>query len=89
MALSESQLLKLTEIAQRFGATRLILFGSLLNVDTTIRDIDVACDGIVGWKLYEFGALLEKEFRIPVDVVPLSPPNPFTRAIETKGKRLL
>lgn len=89
MVFSEAQIQKLIEIAQRFGATRLILFGSLLNDGTKARDIDIACDGIPGWKLYEFGALLEKEFRVPMDIVPLSPQNRFTRMIEAKGRKLL
>ena len=50
--------------------------------------IDIACDGIQGWKLYEFAGQIENELHIPIDIVSLSPPNDFTRLIETKGKVL-
>jgi hypothetical protein len=51
-------------------------------------DIDIACDGIQGWKLYEFAGEVENELHIPIDIVPLNPPDDFTRLIETKGKVL-
>jgi hypothetical protein len=53
------------------------------------RDIDIACDGIPGWKLYEFAARIENELKLNLDIISLSPPTRFTRMIEKKGKVLL
>ncbi|HIJ97227.1 MAG TPA: nucleotidyltransferase domain-containing protein [Desulfuromonadales bacterium] len=83
------QLEKITALAELYGTTRLYLFGSALDNPDEARDIDLACDGISGWKLYELAARLENELNIPFDVVPLSPPNKFTRLIEQRGRRLL
>lgn len=89
MAVYNSQLERIIALAKAYGATRLILFGSAAEKPAEARDIDLACDGIPGWKLYELAARLEDELGTLLDIVPLSPPTPFTRHIETKGKVLI
>jgi predicted nucleotidyltransferase len=89
MPITQSQIDKIVRIAQIYGATRLILFGSSLERTQTARDIDLACDGVPGWKIYELAARIEEELECPLDVIPLSPPTSFTRHIEKKGKVLL
>jgi predicted nucleotidyltransferase len=89
MAVSEVQFERIKELAKDYGATRLILFGSAVENPDSARDIDLACDGVEGWKLFEFAARLEEELHAPLDVVPLSPPTPFTRLIEKRGRVLL
>jgi predicted nucleotidyltransferase len=76
-------------LARKYGATRLILFGSYARAPAEAHDIDLACEGIQGWKLYEFAGQLENELRIPLDIFPLSPPTPFTHRIEREGNVLL
>jgi predicted nucleotidyltransferase len=85
----ETQLGRAVELAKEFGATRLILFGSAADNPLTARDIDLACDGVTGWAFYELGARLEEELQKPLDLVPLTPPNRFTRLIEQRGKVLI
>lgn len=77
------------EIARSFGVKRLILFGSAAVDLDQARDLDLACDGVPGWALYTLGAKLEEELRVPLDLIPLSPPNRFTRKIEQQGKVLI
>lgn len=89
MTINQALIEKIIDFAKRYGATRLILFGSALDKPENARDIDIACDGIQGWKLYEMAARLENELGASLDIVPLSPPNRFTRLIEAKGKNLL
>jgi predicted nucleotidyltransferase len=89
MAFSQEQFDKITLIAKNYGATRLILFGSALDSSDTARDIDLACDGVSGWKLYELAARLEEEINVPLDLIPLTPPNRFTQMIERRGRRLI
>lgn len=88
MAIVQEQIEQAVALAKEFGATRLILFGSAATTSGQARDLDLACEGVPGWKLYELGARLEKELRIPLDLVPLSPKTPFTRLIEERGRAL-
>lgn len=89
MAFHQDQFEKITSLARKYGATRLFLFGSAVDNPDEARDLDLACDGVTGWKLYELAALLENELNVPLDLVPLSPSTRFTRLIETRGRRLL
>ncbi len=89
MAISQTQLQKIISMAKSYGAVRLILFGSSVDTPDQARDIDLACDGVSGWKLYELAARLEEELHSPLDIVPLSPPSRFTRLIEQRGRVLL
>ena len=89
MNIRKEQIEKAVVLAKEYGATRLLLFGSLLEDPENARDLDLACDGVVGWDLYELGARLEEELEIPLDIIPLSPPTRFTRFIESKAKVLL
>lgn len=89
MAIGQTQIQKIITMAKAYGAVRLILFGSSLDTPDEARDIDLACDGVSGWKLYELAARLEEELHAPLDIVPLSPQTRFTRLIERRGKVLL
>jgi predicted nucleotidyltransferase len=89
MTIQKEQLDRAIEIAETFGATRLILFGSAATDPERAKDIDLACDGVSGWKIFELGARLEEELKMPLDLIPLSPPNRFTRLIERRGGVLL
>jgi len=89
MAVSEQQIEKSIAIAKEYGIHRLILFGSALEQPEQAKDIDLACDGIEGWELFEFAGRLEEELNILVDIIPLSPPTPFSRYVESKGKVLI
>jgi predicted nucleotidyltransferase len=80
---------KIVQLAKVYGATRLILFGSAMETPQTARDIDLACDGIPGWKLYELAAKIEDELDVSLDVVSLTPSTRFTKNIEKRGKILL
>ena len=89
MAILQEQIEQAVALAQEYGATRLILFGSAVTTPEQARDLDLACDGVPGWRLYELGARIEEELRIPLDLVPLSPKTRFTRMIEERGRVLL
>jgi hypothetical protein len=53
------------------------------------RDLDLACAGVPGWKLFELSAALEASLRVPLDLVPLDSSNPLTCFIERTGRVLL
>ncbi len=79
---------RIIKISKDYGANCLILFGSYAETPSNARDIDIACDGIEGWKIYEFAGQIENELKIPFDIIPLTPSNDFKRLIESKGKVL-
>jgi len=89
MTLEPTTLDQAVALARQFGATRLILFGSAGYSLREARDVDLACEGVEGWKLYELAARLEEVIGAPMDLVPLTPPTRFTRYIEAHGRRLL
>jgi predicted nucleotidyltransferase len=89
MPIEPEQLDRAIALAKSYGATRLILFGSAASNPDEARDLDLACDGVDGWKFYELGARLEEELEIPLDLISLNPPTRFTRLIERKGKVLV
>jgi hypothetical protein len=89
MAIQQAQLDWAVAVAQAYGVTRLILSGGALASPEHARDLDLACDGVAGWKFYELWARLEAELRVPLDLVPLTPSTRFTRLIERQGKVLL
>lgn len=63
MAIGKLQVEKIIKLAKAYGATRLILFGSAAERPSKANDIDLACDEVVGWKLYELAARLEEELK--------------------------
>ena len=89
MAFDPSKIEKIVQLARTYGATRLILFGSAMDMPQTAHDVDIACDGVPGWKLFELAAKIEDELDIPFDIIPLTPATRFTLNIEKKGKVLL
>lgn len=88
MKIDQTLIDKIVSLAKAYGATRLILFGSAVETPLEARDIDLACDGIPGWKIYELAARLEDELGTSLDIVPLTPPTAFTEYIKTKGRVL-
>jgi uncharacterized protein len=59
MNIQPEQIERTISLAKEYGATRLILFGSMVTALDQAHDLDLACDGVDGWKLYELGAQLE------------------------------
>jgi predicted nucleotidyltransferase len=89
MPVLHSQIQRAVTLARQFGATRLVLFGSALENPAQARDLDLACDGVPGWRLFELAARIEEETSVPLDLVPLQPITRFTRHILAQGKTLL
>lgn len=89
MAITQTDIRKVVDILKSYGATKAILFGSAVYDPERARDIDIACDGVQGWRFFELGAKLEKELHKLVDLVPLNPPSRFTKQIEKKGRVIL
>jgi len=68
--ISQKQIDACIGVAKRYGAKRLVLFGSALTDKESAQDIDFISKGIQGWSLYEMAALMEHAAHALVDVVP-------------------
>ena len=88
MSIDQSQLDRCVALAREFGVRKLILFGSAAENPAAARDLDVASEGIEGWDIFRFGARLEEELGIQVDLVALSPGDRFSRYIAARGRVL-
>ena len=79
---------KAINICKKFGVTKLVLFGSAVENLSKARDLDLAVDGIRGWRIIELAAELENELNINVDVVRIEKDSKFIQHILSYGKVL-
>ncbi len=86
MPVLQSHIDKALEIAIHYGATKVMLFGSVLEDMSKANDLDIAVLGIDDDKFLTFGGTLDVELGIPVDVVPLDINSPFVDYIKKRGK---
>jgi predicted nucleotidyltransferase len=83
--ITEKEKKTIQDIARKYHASRVLLFGSALSDTTESRDIDIAVEGIADRDFYAFyGELL---FSLPktVDVVDLSKKTRFIEFILKEG----
>lgn len=88
MAITSDQIDTAVGIARRFGARRVILFGSALEDPDSAEDLDLAVEGVEGWDFYGMSAEMERALRKPLDVIPLDTDNWFTRRVAERGRVL-
>ena len=86
MFITQEKLNRCIDLVKKYGGTKLVIFGSALENPETGNDLDLACDGVEGWEIFELGARLEELMAGPVDLIPLTPPTRFTKYIEKQGK---
>lgn len=88
MPVTRDQIDRAVEVARRYGATRVLLFGSAVDHPETARDLDLVVGGVDGWDFFRMSAEMEQVVRVPLDVVPLEPENAFIRHIRDRGRWL-
>ena len=86
MAITQEILDKAIEISKQYEITKLILFGSSLENPQTADDLDLACEGHLGWNFFEYAARLDKELNVKVDVIPLNSNSRFENYVRRVGK---
>ena len=84
--ISQKQIDACVAVAKRYGAKRLILFGSALTNKESARDIDFISTGIHGWSLYEMAALMEHAAHALVYVIPEEQGTPFVNYNIKRGQ---
>lgn len=88
MPLTQDHLDRAVAIARRYGADRVVLFGSAVNNPERARDLDLAIGGVGGWAFFGMAAEMERAVPLPLDVIPLEPETPFTRRVAARGRLL-
>lgn len=88
MAITTEAIDKAVEISKKFGASKVVLFGSSVDDPSSARDMDLAVAGLSGWNIIRLAARLEDELKLNVDVVSLEPQNKFVSHILNYGKVL-
>ena len=89
MAVTRDQIARAVAVARRYGARRVVLFGSALDDPATARDLDLAVEGVSGWDFFGMSAEMEREAAVSLDVVSLDGDSWFTRRILDRGRPLL
>lgn len=72
-------------LAAKYGAKRVLLFGSSLSPDKESRDLDIGVEGIAEKDFFAFYGELLCTLSKPVDVVDLSSSSRFVELIEREG----
>lgn len=83
--ISEEDRSKIVEIARRYRASKILLFGSSAAPDTEARDIDLAVDGVPPSLFFKFYGELIYSLSKPVDVVDLAQKSKFTQMVANEG----
>jgi predicted nucleotidyltransferase len=73
------------EIAAKYGAKRVLLFGSNLFPDKESRDFDIGVEGVEEKDFFTFYGELLFALSKPVDVIDLSTKSRFVELIKREG----
>ncbi len=71
--------------AAKYGARRVVLFGSSLSPDKESRDIDLGVEGLEDKDFFAFYAELLFSLSKPVDIVDISRKSRFAEIVEREG----
>jgi len=75
-------------LARKYRASRVLLFGSALSAEAESRDIDIAVEGIADRDFFAFYGELICSLSKPVDLVDLSQENKFIDLVLKEGVSL-
>lgn len=89
-AVRKRELDKAINVIKRFGAERIILFGSCARGEKGASDIDIAVSGIAKGSFFVLVGRLIKELDVNVDIVDLDEADAyFAKRIKEEGRELL
>ena len=83
--ISDTEKKVILDIARKYRASRVILFGSAVSHKGDYQDIDIGVEGIADDQFYSFYGELILELPKPVDVVDLSKSSKFTELVRREG----
>ena len=83
--ITETDKHKILEIAKKYKAKRVFLFGSSIDDNEDARDIDIAVEGIPDSVYFKFCSELIFGLSKPVDVIDLKTKSRFNELIISEG----
>ena len=83
--ITESDKYKILEIAKKYKAERILLFGSSVDESKDAQDIDIAVEGIPDLVYYKFCSELIFGLSKPVDIIDLKTKSQFNKLIISEG----
>jgi predicted nucleotidyltransferase len=83
--ISEREKKIILDIARKYRASRVLLFGSAVSHEEDYQDIDIGVEGIADDQFYSFYGELMLELPKPVDVIDLSKSSKFTELVRREG----
>ena len=83
--ITEAEKKTIREIAEKYHAGRVLIFGSCLSSEKKNRDIDIAVEGIPERDFYSFYGDLMLALSKPVDIIDLSGTSKFVKIIQQEG----
>jgi uncharacterized protein len=86
--ITNAQVMACVDVARKYGAKKLVLFGSAAHDPSTARDIDLVCEGVQGWDVISMGAEMEEQAGACIDIVTTPPVTPFAEMALDEGKVL-
>ena len=86
--ISEQDKSTIIDIARRYDVRGVLLFGSNADPNIEANDIDLAVEGLVPEKFFDFYGRLFFELPKPVDLVDLEQETPIAAVIRTRGVRI-
>ncbi len=72
-------------LAEKYGISQIILFGSAARGEINLRDIDIGVRGLSPSKFFRFYGELMRVLPKPVDIVDLDKENLFNQLVEEYG----
>ena len=88
MAITRIQIQSIINALRRFGAKRILLFGSAAETPEKARDIDIAVEGIPLKRLLDADVAISDILAMPCDLVSSEENPDFYRIIRNYGKVL-
>lgn len=76
------------ELARKYRASKVLLFGSSLSQAAESRDIDIAVEGVAAADFFAFYGELLRGLSKPVDLIDLSQKSRFVEMVQREGVRL-
>jgi len=86
--ISERDRKVILDLAKKYKAKRIILFGSGSKDNIKSRDIDIAVEGIPNRLFFKFYSELIFKLSQPVDLVDLNKKNKFSKILTSEGIQL-
>lgn len=83
--ISEDDRLKILEIAKKYNASRVFLFGSCVDHQKEANDIDLAVEGVPDSKFFKFYSELIFSLSKPVDLIDLKRKSRLNDLVVSEG----